>query len=57
VVVEDSQYGAQAARAAGMTCPAYAGGLTTAARLHGPAAVVFHDMRDLPTLLAKARTD
>ncbi|RQW95985.1 HAD family hydrolase [Micromonospora globispora] len=51
VVVEDSQYGVQAARAAGMRCFGYAGGLTPAHRLEGPDTVVFDDMRKLPALL------
>jgi HAD superfamily hydrolase (TIGR01509 family) len=50
-VVEDSVYGVQAARAAGMHTFAYAGGLTPAARLAGPATTVFEDMRELPALL------
>jgi HAD superfamily hydrolase (TIGR01509 family) len=53
VVVEDSQYGVQAARAAGMRCLAYAGGLTAVDRLEGPGTIVFDDMRDLPDLLDK----
>ncbi|WP_229075540.1 HAD family phosphatase [Actinoplanes sp. DH11] len=55
VVVEDSRYGVQAARAAGMRCLAYAGGLTAADRLDGPGTTVFDDMRDLPALLDKIR--
>ncbi|MGW1774981.1 HAD family hydrolase [Streptomyces sp. NPDC002104] len=51
-VVEDSQYGLQAARAAGMRAFAYAGGMTPADRLEGPGTVVFDDMRALPGLLA-----
>lgn len=54
VVVEDSRYGVQAARAAGMRCLGYAGGLTAADRLEGPGTVVFDDMRDLPSLLDTA---
>lgn len=54
VVVEDSQYGVQAARAAGMRCFGYAGGLTPAHRLEGPDTVVFDDMRKLPALLNTA---
>jgi HAD superfamily hydrolase (TIGR01509 family) len=50
-VVEDSQYGVQAARAAGMEAFGYAGGLTSAATLEGPATTVFADMRELPRLL------
>ncbi|MDT0269830.1 HAD family hydrolase [Streptomyces sp. DSM 44915] len=53
-VVEDSQYGVRAARAAGMRAFGYAGGLTPAAWLTGPDTTVFDDMRTLPTLLARA---
>ena len=51
-VVEDSRYGVEAARAAGMQAFGYAGGLTPADRLAGPATVVFEDMRALPVLLS-----
>jgi HAD superfamily hydrolase (TIGR01509 family) len=51
VVVEDSRYGLEAARAAGMRAFAYAGGLTPAAALDGPNTTVFEDMRELPSLL------
>jgi HAD superfamily hydrolase (TIGR01509 family) len=54
-VVEDSVYGIQAARAAGMRAFGYAGGLTPADRLAGPATTVFEDMRALPALLQAAR--
>ncbi|MEU2430650.1 HAD family hydrolase [Streptomyces sp. NPDC007861] len=50
-VVEDSAYGVQAARAAGMRAFGYCGGLTPAGRLEGPGTVVFDDMRRLPALL------
>jgi HAD superfamily hydrolase (TIGR01509 family) len=53
-VVEDSRYGVEAARAAGMRAFGYAGGLTAADRLAGPATTVFADMRELPALLAGA---
>jgi HAD superfamily hydrolase (TIGR01509 family) len=53
-VVEDSRYGVEAARAAGMRAFGYAGGLTGADRLAGRATVVFDDMRDLSALLACA---
>ncbi|MEU7062680.1 HAD family hydrolase [Streptomyces sp. NPDC046161] len=56
VVVEDSRPGVRAARAAGMRSFGYAGGLTPAERLEGPGTTVFHDMRDLPALIA-ARQD
>jgi HAD superfamily hydrolase (TIGR01509 family) len=51
VVVEDSRYGVQAARAARMPSLGYAGGLTPPAWLEGPATTVFTDMRVLPSLL------
>ncbi|MFE4176162.1 HAD family hydrolase [Streptomyces sp. NPDC056909] len=50
-VVEDSAYGAAAARAAGMRVFAYCAGLTPAERLAGPGTVVFDDMRRLPELI------
>jgi HAD superfamily hydrolase (TIGR01509 family) len=53
-VVEDSVHGVEAALAAGMRAFAYAGGVTPAARLARPRAVVFTDMRALPGLLAAA---
>ncbi|MCX4820261.1 HAD family hydrolase [Streptomyces sp. NBC_01142] len=52
VVIEDSAYGLQAARAAGMRAFGYCGGLTPASRLEGPDTTVFDDMRKLPELLA-----
>jgi HAD superfamily hydrolase (TIGR01509 family) len=54
VVVEDSRYGVEAARAAGMRAFGYTGGLTPAGRLAGPGTVLFGDMRRLPDLLAAA---
>lgn len=51
VVVEDSRFGVQAARAAGMDVLAYAGGLIPAGDLTGPRTTVFDDMRRLPELL------
>lgn len=51
-VVEDSRYGVEAARAAGMLAFAFAGSVTPAERLRGPGTVVFTSMRDLPRLLA-----
>lgn len=53
-VVEDSRYGIDAARSAGMRVFAYAGGLMPADRLAGPGTTVFDDMRKLPRLLAAA---
>ncbi len=46
VVVEDSKYGVQAARAAGMRVIGYAGGLTPAEWLQGPDTTVITDMRN-----------
>ena len=54
-VVEDSAHGVQAARSAGMHVFAYAGGVTPAERLAGPGTTVFHDMRQLPALIAAGR--
>jgi HAD superfamily hydrolase (TIGR01509 family) len=51
VVVEDSRFGVQAARAAGMRSLGYAGGITPAQWLEGPGTVVFSDMRKLPGLI------
>ena len=34
---------------------AYAGGVTPAERLAGPGTTVFHDMRQLPALIAAGR--
>ncbi|MFI2763497.1 HAD family hydrolase [Streptomyces echinatus] len=53
LVIEDSQPGVRAARAAGMRSFGYAGGLTPAERLEGPNTTVFFDMRKLPTLIAE----
>ncbi len=52
VVVEDSRFGVEAARAAGMDVFAYAGSVTPAAMLAGERTTVFDDMRRLPALLA-----
>jgi HAD superfamily hydrolase (TIGR01509 family) len=49
-VVEDSVSGVTAGLAAGMQVFAYAGGVTSAARLARPGVVVFTDMRALPAL-------
>jgi HAD superfamily hydrolase (TIGR01509 family) len=55
LVVEDSPFGIEAARAAGMRALAYAGGgLISVRELEGPGTVVFHDMADLPYLVAVA---
>jgi HAD superfamily hydrolase (TIGR01509 family) len=51
-VVEDSRYGVEAARAAGMAAFGYAGGVTPPHWLEGSGTVVFSDMRALPGLLA-----
>jgi HAD superfamily hydrolase (TIGR01509 family) len=47
VVVEDSRYGIEAARAAGMRSVGFAGGLTPAEWLEGPGTVVIDDMAHL----------
>ena len=52
-VVEDSRYGVEAARAAGMLALGFAGGLTAAEHLQGPGTIVFTEMRELPSLLAR----
>ncbi len=52
-VVEDSQYGVQAARAAGMDAFGYTGSVTPARMLEGPGTTVFGDMRELPRLLER----
>ena len=54
IVVEDSRAGVEAARAAGITVLAYAGGLSPAELLAGPGTVLFDDMRELPSLVAAA---
>ena len=51
VVIEDSKYGVQAARAAGMHAFGYAGGLTPAEWLEAEKATVFTSMAELPDLL------
>jgi HAD superfamily hydrolase (TIGR01509 family) len=51
-VVEDSRHGVTAARAAGMWAFAYAGGVTPAEALAGPATTVFDQMAELPELLS-----
>jgi HAD superfamily hydrolase (TIGR01509 family) len=53
-VVEDSHWGVEAARAAGMRAFGYAGGLTPRQRLEGRATIVFDDMRQLPDLIGGA---
>ncbi len=50
-VVEDSRFGVEAARAAGMRAFGFAGGLTPPERLAGPGTVVFGRMHELPLLL------
>jgi HAD superfamily hydrolase (TIGR01509 family) len=53
VVVEDSRYGVEAARAASMDVLAYVGGgMTPVDELAGPRTTVFDDMRSLPGLLS-----
>jgi HAD superfamily hydrolase (TIGR01509 family) len=52
-VIEDSPFGVQAAKAAGMIAFGYAGGITPARKLSEAGAIVFGDMNKLPHLLAK----
>ncbi|KQR38609.1 HAD family hydrolase [Microbacterium sp. Leaf159] len=52
-VVEDSRFGVQAARAAGMRVFGYAGGLTPADWLEREGATVFTDMLQLPGLMLR----
>lgn len=54
MVVEDSQPGIEAARAAGMRVLAYAGGLIRGSKIEGPNTITFNDMRALPALLGCA---
>lgn len=54
-VVEDSKYGVEAARTAGMCAFGYAGGVTPAEWLEAAGAAVFDDMRELPELLECCR--
>ncbi|MFY9713725.1 MAG: HAD family hydrolase [Microbacterium sp.] len=51
VVIEDSRFGVEAARAAGMRAFGYCGGLTPAEWLTGENTTVFADMAELPALL------
>lgn len=53
-VIEDSAYGVQAARAAGMAAFGYSGGLARVDQLAGPGTLLFDDMRKLPELLGGA---
>jgi HAD superfamily hydrolase (TIGR01509 family) len=50
-VVDDSVFGIEAARRAGMRSFGYAGSVTPGARLAGPGTTVFSDMSELPRLL------
>lgn len=52
VVVEDSRFGVEAARAAGMRSLAFGGGVTPSERLEGPDTIVFDMMESLPDLIA-----
>ena len=51
VVVEDSKSGVEAARAAGMRCIGYSGGLTPSSWLDGPGTTVFSDMSELVAII------
>jgi len=52
IVVEDSVFGVQAARAAGMRALAYVGGMLPREALEGPDTILFDDMRELPGLIS-----
>lgn len=52
VVVEDSRFGVEAARAAGMRSLGFGGGVTPGERLEGPGTIVFDSMESLPDLVA-----
>lgn len=54
VVVEDSVFGLEAARAAGMRSFGFAGSVTPPALLEGPGTVIFNEMSELHTLLGIA---
>lgn len=56
VVVDDSTFGIEAARRAGMRSFAYAGSVTPAGRLAGPGTTVFGEMAELPRLLGSIVT-
>lgn len=56
LVVEDSIFGVQAARAAGMRVLGYSGGLTPPEWLEGPQTTVFRNMEELPALITAAQT-
>lgn len=51
LVIEDSPFGLEAARTAGMRTLGYTGAVNTAEQLTGPGTRLFHDMRELPGLL------
>jgi HAD superfamily hydrolase (TIGR01509 family) len=53
-VIDDSAFGVQAARRAGMRSFGFAGSVTPAVRLEGPGTTVFSHMSQLPGLLAEA---
>jgi HAD superfamily hydrolase (TIGR01509 family) len=52
LVVEDSRAGVEAARAAGMRCLGFHGGITPASHLEGQGTVLFSSMAELPALVA-----
>ncbi|MFF5138897.1 HAD family hydrolase [Streptomyces sp. NPDC013157] len=54
VVIEDSPFGLEGARTAGMRTFGYTGGVNTAEQLEGPGTRLFQDMRELPGLLGDA---
>lgn len=54
LVVEDSRFGARAAKAAGMRCLGFVGGLTPAGVLRAEGAFEFSSMAELPALVTRA---
>lgn len=52
LVVEDSRAGVEAARAAGMRCLGFHGGITPTSHLEGQGTVLFSSMGNLPALVA-----
>ena len=57
VVVEDSPFGVEAALRAGMAPIAYAGGVTSRAKLERPGVTVIDDMRTLPDEIARITSE
>lgn len=52
LVIEDSRAGVEAARAAGMRCLGFHGGITPPSHLEGPGTLLFASMAELQSLVA-----